>query len=119
MKNRRVDRLGLLLMIVYLTIALSVVLIGAARAEVEPHMSDGMWRQELREQYPGGLPWATLNGEKVNFRDGPGLEYRVVANWSARIAVEVIREHDGWYQVLHWTNPEPMWVWGEYLAFQE
>lgn len=118
MKKKQINWLWLLLIVINILVALCVALLGTAHAgTVEPQLTKGLWNQEARDKYPDGLPWATLNATQVNFREGPGTEYRVVENWSARIAVEVIREHAGWYQVLHWTHPDPMWVWGEYLDF--
>lgn len=66
-----------------------------------------------------GLPWGTVNAFDVNFREGPGLEYAVVETWSLGAAVEVVSIEDGWAQVLRWTQPEPMWVWAEYLDIVE
>lgn len=102
MKNKTMKRFARL---VILLIALAALLsLAAARAEVKPYYPDH------------GLPWATVNARDVNFRAGPGKEYRVMQQWSIGAAVEVLGEQDGWVQVLRWTSTEPMWVWGEYLS---
>lgn len=71
------------------------------------------------ELYDNGLPWATVRGEDVRFRAGPRLEYEVIQKWSTGVAVEILGEENGWYQVLRWTYEKPMWVWGEYLELVE
>ena len=71
-----------------------------------------------REALGGGLPWATINASGVNFRKGPGLNSDVCCQWSYGVAVEVIGEKNGWYECLHWTCPEHVWIWGEYLDFR-
>lgn len=86
-------------------IALAVSIVGDANAE--PSFPDN------------GLPWATINAWDVCFREGPGTEYPVRQHWSLGAAVEVLGEQDGWVQVLRWTSPIPLWVWGEYIDMVE
>lgn len=112
MKRKTRKRAARILLAVWL-VMLAMVLIGMHRAEAE-YMRSAL-HDTIRQQYPNGLPWATVNAWDVCFRAGPGKEYRVVEHWSLGAAVEVLGEQDGWVQVLRWTSPEPLWVWGEYL----
>lgn len=96
--------MAIILLVVYLTLTAWILLaMSGAEAAVTPAYPDN------------GLPWATVNAWDVSFRAGPGLEYPVRQCWSLGAAVEVLGEQDGWVQVLRWTSPEPLWVWGEYL----
>lgn len=105
--------------VIAVVMLLSVVRLAAVAADawqpaqfmMEPHA-------EEREALGGGLPWATINASNVNFRKGPGLNYDVCCQWSYGVAVEVIGEKNGWYECLHWTCPEHVWIWGEYLDFR-
>ena len=103
--------LAWLIMIVTLMLVLSV-LNGAEAAGI--HTPVGEWPES---EY--GYQWATVNAMDVNFRAGPGLEFGVVEVWSLGAAVEVVGIENGWAQVLRWTQPEPMWVWAEYLDIVE
>ena len=92
----------------------------ATNAAMIALMMDAAQAEALRPHYPeNGLPWATVNASNVNFREGPGKEYRVRQQWSRGCAVEVVGEQDGWVQVLRWTSPDPLWVWHEYLTMVE
>ena len=96
--------------------AMIALMMGTAEAEeLTPTYTRRMMHDELKARYPDGLPWATVNAWDVCFREGPGTEYPVRQHWSLGAAVEVLGEQDGWVQVLRWTSPEPLWVWGEYL----
>ena len=99
-----------------LAIILLLAMIAAACWGASRAIADAMPKEEAQETVYG-LPWATVNARNVNFREGPGKEYRVVMQWSWGVGVEVLRQQGGWCQVLHWTYPEPLWVWGEYLDF--
>lgn len=102
-------------LILLLATALAVALVWPAQA-LQQHYSGAAMHDWLRQMYPDGLPWGTINARKVNFREGPGKGYDVVAQWGVGTAVEVMGEQDGWYQVLHWAEPYPMWVWHEYVT---
>lgn len=102
--------IGALLILAHIAILIGVIalaasIVGNAQAEVQPAYQNN------------GLPWATVNAWDVCFREGPGKEYPVRQHWSLGAAVEVLGEQDGWVQVLRWTSPIPLWVWGEYLDF--
>lgn len=90
-----------------------------AAKELEPYFKGADMHQKYRDEAEEPLPWAMVNAWDVAFREGPGLNYRVLCAWSYGAAVEIIGEKNGWYNVLHWTCPEPMWVWGEYLTVVE
>lgn len=108
-----------LLCIVWLCVALSLVQLATAVADAwQPAQFMMAPHAEEREALGGGLPWATINASNVNFRKGPGLNYDVCCQWSYGVAVEVIGEKNGWYECLHWTCPEHVWIWGEYLDFK-
>lgn len=100
-----------------LAVALVCVLLGNASAELKPYFSGSAAHDQYRDG--GGLPWAILTANDVNFRAGPGLHYEVVASWCYGAAVEVLGEKNGWVHALHWTCPEPVWIWGEYLQMVE
>lgn len=113
--------IGALLILLYIAVMIGVIMLAmsvggtAAAEELTPTYTRRMLHDELKARYPDGLPWATVNAWDVCFRTGPGKEYKVVEHWSLGAAVEVLGEQDGWVQVLRWTSPEPLWVWGEYL----
>lgn len=65
-----------------------------------------------------GLPWYVVMDHGVKARSGPGLNYEERAQVRYGSSVEVIGEKNGWYQCFHWTCPEPVWIWGEYLEFK-
>lgn len=60
---------------------------------------------------------ATIAGERINLRNGPGTEYDAVARISADTPVQVIgRYHDGnWYQIRERPGKPVYWVSGELL----
>lgn len=100
--------------------AMIALMMGTCEAEeMTPAYTRWMMHEELKAQYPEGLPWATVNAWDVSFREGPGKEYPVRQHWSLGAAVEVLGEQDGWVQVLRWTSSDPLWVWGEYLTMVE
>ena len=87
----------------------------AAAQALKPYFKGSDMHQPYRDQAEEALPWMMVNAYDVAFREGPGLNYDVVCSWSYGAAVEVLGMKNGWYEVLHWTCPEPVWVWGEYL----
>lgn len=121
MNNHLQTRKGFLLILCHIAVivgiaALALAVTDACAGTIEPHYSRARLHEELKAKYPEGLPWATVNAWKVCFRTGPGKEYAVQEQWGVGVAVEVIRTVDGWAEVLHWTSPEPLWVWREYLT---
>jgi cell wall-associated NlpC family hydrolase len=60
---------------------------------------------------------ATIAGERINLRNGPGTEYDAVARINADTPVQVIgRYHDGnWYQIREGAGKPVYWVSGELL----
>lgn len=100
-------------LIMIVTLMLVLTLLSSAEA-CGIHTPVGVWPESEH-----GLPWGTVNAMDVNFRSGPGLEHEVIEVWSLGAAVEVIGIENGWAQVLRWTQPEPMWVWAEYLDIVE
>src|SRR6266508_460281 len=64
---------------------------------------------------------ATIAGERINLRNGPGTEYDAVARISADTPVQVIgRYQDGnWYQIRERPGKPIYWVSGELLNLPE
>lgn len=94
---------------------------GQAAAVVTDYVEDHRQMQKslhvpVSESMKTDYEWGTITARDVNFREGPGLWYTIVYTASMGTAVEVIREEDGWYEVLHWSSPEPVWVYAEYVT---
>lgn len=104
--------------LVALMVALIVGKCAATLAEVWEPLDFIQAPHKAESDAMGGLPWAMINANNVNFRKGPGLNYDVVCQWSYGAAVEVISEENGWCKCFHWTCPDPVWIWGEYLDFK-
>jgi len=64
---------------------------------------------------------ATIAGERINLRNGPGTAYDEVGHISADAPVQVIgRDHDGnWFQVREGANKPIYWVAAELLAMPD
>ncbi|KPV51361.1 glycoside hydrolase, partial [Kouleothrix aurantiaca] len=64
---------------------------------------------------------ATIAGERINLRNGPGTQYDAVGRISAGAPVQVIgRYHDGnWFQVRERAGKPVFWVSGELLNLPE
>lgn len=114
--RKKAKSLYLILMVSVLLALGTCFVVDMCQADtLEPHPIRSSFHDELRERFPDGLPWGILVANDVNFREGPGLQYRAICQQSYGTAVEVLDEQDGWLHVIHWTHVEPMWVWGEYL----
>lgn len=62
---------------------------------------------------------ATISGEVVKLRDGPGLEYDDVATISDGAAVQVIGRYGDWFRVRENAGATVYWVAGELLSLPE
>ena len=64
---------------------------------------------------------ATIAGERINLRNGPGTAYDEVGHLSADAPVQVIgRDHDGnWFQVREGANKPIYWVAAELLSLPD
>jgi cell wall-associated NlpC family hydrolase len=64
---------------------------------------------------------ATIAGERINLRNGPGTAYDEVGHMSAEAPVQVIgRDHDGnWFQVREGANKPVYWVASELLSLPD
>ena len=64
---------------------------------------------------------ATIAGERINLRNGPGTAYDAVGRISGGAPVQVIgRYHDGnWFQVRERAGKPVFWVAGELLSLPE
>lgn len=64
---------------------------------------------------------ATIAGERINLRNGPGTAYDEVGHMSADVPVQVIgRDHDGnWFQVRESGNKPIYWVAAELLSLPD
>lgn len=112
MKQNHQRMLAMSLIAMMLMAAAAQLALTGAQA-LEPYFSGAAMHQSYREEAP--LAWMMVNASDVAFRAGPGLNHDLLFAASYGTAVEVIGERNGWYNVLHWTCPEPAWVWGEYL----
>lgn len=116
MRKGELRWLGALLIMVHVALVLAALAMGISSALAEdkptptPMPPAPMW-----EAHDRGLPWGTVHGRNVNFREGPGKEYRVCFQLSTGCAVEVVGEYHGWYQVIRYNVDHPVWVYGEYL----
>lgn len=112
MQKGQLRWLGALLILVHVALVISALVLGlsAAAAEAAPMKPVPMW-----EAHDRGLPWGTVKGRNVNFREGPGTEYKVCFQLSTGCAVEVVGEYHGWYQVIRAGVAHPVWVCGDYL----
>ncbi len=61
---------------------------------------------------------ATIAGERINLRNGPGTAYDEVGHMSADVPLQVIgRDHDGnWFQVREGANKPVYWVASELVS---
>lgn len=97
-------------LLILLLVSIAGYTCGAAFAKIGVHYEVG--------EYPEtAYQWATVNGWKVNFRGGPGMDYPILEQWSMGAGVEVMEVVDGWAKVMRYTHPYPMYVWAEYLDF--
>lgn len=118
MKNRRLEwALAIALIVIMFAAA-----VGQAAAVVEDCVQDHRQIQKslhvpVSESMKTDYVWGTINAYDVNLREGPGLWFEIVGSISRGAAVEVMREADGWYEILHWSCAEPVWVYGEYVSF--
>jgi len=64
---------------------------------------------------------ATITGERINLRNGPGTAYDEVGHLSVDAPVQVIgRDHDGnWFQVREGANKPIYWVAAELLSLPD
>ncbi len=62
---------------------------------------------------------ATISGEGVKLRDGPGLEYDDVATITDGTSVQVIGRHGDWFRVREHAGATVYWVAGEWLSLPE
>ena len=64
---------------------------------------------------------ATIAGERINLRNGPGTAYDEVGHMSAALPVQVIgRDHDGgWFQVRESASKPVYWVAAELLSLPD
>lgn len=118
MKNRRFEAAiaGALIVIMLAAAA------GQALAVVTDYVQDHRQMQKslhvpVSESMKTDYTWGTICAYDVNLREGPGLWFEIVGNISMGAAVEVMREADGWYEILHWSCEGPVWVYGEYVRF--
>lgn len=113
--QRRTRRPHVLLTLLLLILAAAPVCMDIAHsAGLDTHFLQGSQHDPIRQE-TGSLPWAMVIAQDVNFRAGPGVNYPVVCQWSYGSAVEILGEHNGWVQALHWTCKDPVWIWGDYL----
>jgi SH3-like domain-containing protein len=62
---------------------------------------------------------ATIMGERVNLRNGPGTEYDVVQRLSGDAPLQVIGRYNDWFQVRERADKPPVWISGELLNISE
>ena len=64
---------------------------------------------------------ATIAGERINLRNGPGTDYDAVGRISVGAPVQVIgRSHDGgWFQIRERAGKPTYWVSSELLTLPE
>lgn len=108
------QRLTAWLLMILLVALVWVLLAGNAAEAVEPIAP---WENE---QLQHGYPWATITGNQVNMRTGPGTKYKSVAQWGVGTAVEVVRVEGSWAECLHWAHLDStVWICTDYLEFVE
>ena len=99
-----------------------VLIFGAAASRAVAVTAEAVREQKsmhttIAESMKTDYTWARINAYDVNLREGPGLWFTIVGSLDRGVAVEVMREVDGWYEILHWSCKEPVWVYGEYVTF--
>lgn len=62
---------------------------------------------------------ATIAGERVNLRNGPGSEYDIVTRMSNEENLQVIGRYGDWFQVRERADKVPLWISGEVLNIGE
>jgi SH3-like domain-containing protein len=62
---------------------------------------------------------ASVLGERVNLRNGPGTEYDVIARISGNAPLQVIGRYGDWFQVRERADKPVMWISGELLNISD
>lgn len=99
-------------------IAVIVMMFAAAGGKAVAAWLDTMPAAEAETHEPFVACWATVMVHAPT-HDGPGLRYRMTGSLPVGIAVEVVREQDGWCKCLTYLSADPVWVNGEYLEKAE
>jgi cell wall-associated NlpC family hydrolase len=58
---------------------------------------------------------ATVSGDRVFLRNGPGTEYDEVGRISGNTPMQVIGRHGDWYQIRERAGKQVYWISGEFL----
>ena len=117
MKKGQLTWVGALLLMIYVIAAVILItgLMQGAEADEQKPWPTPMPPVQPWEAHDRGLPWGTVHGLHVNFREGPGTEYKALFQLSTGCAVEVVGEYHGWYQVLRAGVQKPVWVCSDHL----
>lgn len=96
-----------------------MLLIGTAGAQCAAILCQGGRTAKAEAVEPAtAARWATVMTNAAT-HEGPGLRYAMTGMIRMGHAVEVVNTRDGWCKCLTWMSEEPVWIFGEYLEFDD